>query len=575
MIENENIWAYDIVNSLESGVLIVDENLKFIFMNHKGYKILGIGSQTELIDDLPQHLYQFRMHNFLSGAKKSLVEKTIINEKELMVHISKIENFNFKGFLIDFNSLDTCNGYIKHAKDELEALSLLNTIMDATNDCIVYVNKDGIIELLSVAYAEFLNVKAEEAIGKHVREVIENTRMDVVIKTGKPEIAQVQEINGRNMIATRIPVYVNGKVTGAVGKVLFRDVDELNQLYLKINSIEKELNLYRDEFAKLNKANYALESIICENREMKRLKQITQKVANTNSNVLILGDSGTGKELFAHAIHNNSKRRQSPFIKVNCGAIPFDLVESELFGYEEGSFTGAKKGGKIGKFKAADGGTIFLDEIAELPLNVQVKLLRVLQDHEIEKIGSNESEKIDVRVVAATNKNLEEMVDNGSFRLDLYYRLNVVNLKIPPLRERKDDIVVLSNFLINKISNSEGIHVDKISSKAMEFLIRYDWPGNVRELENILERAINFLDGDSKIMTKHLPPKITGMVGAESVSSLKETMNKVEKEIIINSLILSKGNKTEAADSLGISRTSFYDKILKHGLNETLNTYHN
>lgn len=572
MLEKKNIVAYDIVNSLESGVLIVDEDLNFIFMNKKGYKILGIKSEEELIHDLPQHLYQFGMHNFLSTTKRDLIEKTIINDRELMVHVTKIENEDFNGALIDFNSLDTCKGYIKHAKDEEEALSLLNTIMDATNDCIVYVNKDGVIEHLSGAYAEFLKIKAEDAIGKHVREVIENTRMDIVIKTGKPEIAQVQEINGRNMIATRIPVFVNGKVTGSVGKVLFRDVDELNQLYLKINSIEKELNLYRDEFTKLNKASYALDSIICENKDMKKLKEITQKVANTNSNVLILGDSGTGKELFAHAIHNNSKRSNKPFIKVNCGAIPFDLVESELFGYEEGSFTGAKKGGKIGKFKAADGGTIFLDEIAELPLNMQVKLLRVLQDHEIEKIGSVDSEKIDVRVVAATNKNLEEMVDKGSFRLDLYYRLNVVNLRIPPLRERKDDIVVLSNYLIKKISKAEDIYVEKISTKAMEFLIRYDWPGNVRELENILERAINFLDEDTKIMTKHLPPKITGMTGAEAVISLKDTMDKVEKEVLINSLILSKGNKSEAADALGISRTSFYDKMQKHGLMETLNS---
>ncbi|MDY0237127.1 MAG: sigma 54-interacting transcriptional regulator [Gudongella sp.] len=573
MVKNKNMVAYDIVNSLESGVLIVDENLNFIFMNNRGYKILEIESEEELMVGFPQHLYQFGMHNFLSGFKNSLIEKIVVNEKELMVHVTKIENEDFSGALIDFNSLDTCKGYIKHAKHELEALSLLNTIMDATNECIVYVNKEGIIELLSRAYAEFLNVKVEEMVGRHVREVIENTRMDIVIKTGKPEIAQVQEIHGKKMIATRIPVFVNGKATGAVGKVLFRDIEELNQLYIKINSIEKELNLYRDEFKKLNKARYALDSIICENIDMKRLKEITQKVANTNSNVLILGDSGTGKELFAHAIHNNSKRRQAPFIKVNCGAIPFDLVESEFFGYEEGSFTGAKKGGKIGKFKAADGGTIFLDEIAELPLNMQVKLLRVLQDREIEKIGSVESEKVDVRVVAATNKNLEEMVDKGTFRLDLYYRLNVVTLKIPPLKERKDDIPIISNYLIKKISTAENIYVEKISSKAMEFLMRYDWPGNVRELENILERAINFLDEDKKIMTKHLPTKITGMTGVESVKSLKDTMDKVEKEVLINSLILSKGNKTEAADALGISRTSFYDKIQKHGLMETLNSY--
>jgi transcriptional regulator with PAS, ATPase and Fis domain len=251
---------------------------------------------------------------------------------------------------------------------------------------------------------------------------------------------------------------------------------------------------------------------------------------------------------------------------VNCGAIPYELLESELFGYEEGSFTGAKKGGKIGKFKAADGGTIFLDEIAELPMNMQAKLLRVLQDREIEKIGSTKSEKVDVRVIAATNKNLEEMVDRGAFRLDLYYRLNVVSIRIPSLRERKEDIPILSKHLVDKISKEQNVNVESVSSKAMEFLINYKWPGNVRELENILERAVNFLDGESKIMTNHLPPKVTGMSGVESVRSLKETMDQIEKEVLTNSLILAKGNKSEAAEALGISRTSLYEKLNKHNI---------
>lgn len=448
----------------------------------------------------------------------------------------------------------------------MEVSSLLNTIMDATNDCFIYVNKDGSIEMLSKAYAEFLQVDREQAIGMHVRDVIENTRMDEVIKTGKSEIAHMQKVHGKMMIATRIPIFVNGNVVGAVGKVLFRNVDELNQLYMKINKIEKELNLYKDEFKKTNEAKYSLESIVTISPAMKHLKDLTIRIANTNSNVLILGESGTGKELFAHAIHNNSKRKEHPFIKVNCGAIPHDLIESELFGYEEGSFTGAKKGGKIGKFKAADEGTIFLDEIAELSMNMQVKLLRVLQDREIEKIGSTVPEKIDVRVVAATNKDLEHMVETGDFRLDLYYRLNVVNLNIPPLRDRKEDIIILSKYLIDKISKYENIRVDGISPKALEFLKKYDWPGNVRELENILERAINFIGDDTTILSSHLPPKITGIESVDTISSLKEILEDVEKEALINSLIITKGNKTEAAKSLQISRTSLYEKLIKYGI---------
>ncbi|WP_206363871.1 sigma-54 interaction domain-containing protein [Gudongella oleilytica] len=561
-----SLSAYELVNAFESGVLILTEDLRLIYLNQRGREVLGLDENSDLSNILPQLMYQFGVHDFVQGNETSRRSKVTVNEKDLVLHTSWFEYDENKRILVSFNQLDTLKKIIKEVDNEAEASSLLSIIMDAINDCIVYVNKDGIVEMLSRAYAEFLSVDRDWAIGRHVRDVIENTRMDIVTKTGKPEIAQVQEINGRNMIATRIPIFVNGKVVGAVGKVLFRDVDELNTLYLRINNIQKELNLYRDEFKKANKASYALDSIIGESPGMKQLKDIVKKVGNTNSNVLILGESGTGKELFAHAIHNNSKRVDAPFIKVNCSAIPFELLESELFGYEEGSFTGARKGGKIGKFKAADGGTIFLDEIGELPMSMQAKLLRVLQDREIEKIGSNISEKVDVRVIAATNKNLENMVNEGQFRLDLFYRLNVVNIRVPSLRERREDIPVLAKYLMEKISEKEGIRVDGISFKALDFLKNYDWPGNVRELENTLERAINFMDDETRILAKHLPPKITGISSYDSMRTLKETLEEVEKDVILNRLILAKGNKSEAAETLGISRTSLYDKLTKYNI---------
>ncbi len=561
-----SLSTYELVNAFESGVLILGEDLRFIYLNQRGREVLGLDESSDLSNILPQLMYQFGVHEFVQGNESSRRSKVTVNEKDLVLHTSWFEYDGNKRILVSFNQLDTLKKIIKEVDNEAEASSLLSIVMDAINDCIVYVNKDGIVEMLSRAYAEFLSVDRDWAIGRHVRDVIENTRMDVVTKTGKSEVAQVQEINGRNMIATRIPIFVNGKVVGAVGKVLFRDVDELNTLYLRINNIQKELNLYRDEFKKANKASYALESIIGESPGMKQLKDLVKKVGNTNSNVLILGESGTGKELFAHAIHNNSKRVDAPFIKVNCSAIPFELLESELFGYEEGSFTGARKGGKIGKFKAADGGTIFLDEIGELPMSMQAKLLRVLQDREIEKIGSNISEKVDVRVIAATNKNLENMVNEGHFRLDLFYRLNVVNIRVPSLRERREDIPVLAKYLMEKISEKEGIRVDGISFKALDFLKNYDWPGNVRELENTLERAINFMDDETRILAKHLPPKITGISSYDSMRTLKETIEEIEKEVILNRLILAKGNKSEAAETLGISRTSLYDKLLKYNI---------
>lgn len=559
------ISVENIINIIDSGLIVLDDDYNLVLINSKGMELLEVENEDEAESIATGILGDIKFHN---GIANEEVSRNLIKyrDKELLLYTGIIKTEDFQGVFIEFNPLSKHKEELKSFDYEIQASSLLRTVLDSSNESFIYINKEGIIEMISESYAEFLNRKKEDLIGLNVVDVVDNTRLDVVLKTGKSEIAQIQIVKGKKIIATRIPVYAKGKIVGAIGKILFRDVDELNNLYMKINNIEKELNLYRDEFKKANKAEYALESIIGESPEIKRLKEMTKNVASTNSNVLILGESGTGKELFAHAIHNNSKRVEAPFIKVNCGAIPYELLESELFGYEEGAFTGARKGGKIGKFKAADGGTIFLDEIADLPMNMQVKLLRVLQDRVIERIGSNTSEKIDVRVIAATNKNLEEMVENESFRLDLYYRLNVVSIRIPSLRDRKDDIPLLSKHLINKISIKENRQVHGISNQALDMMKNYQWPGNIRELENILERAINFLGDDKTILPKHLPPKISGGTGFYYDRSLKETLEEVEKEAIIRSLVQSKGNKSKAAKLLNVSRTSLYEKMDKYGI---------
>ncbi|MBU5294312.1 sigma 54-interacting transcriptional regulator [Anaerosalibacter bizertensis] len=566
MSKNKEL-LYNMVNSLCVGLLIINKNGIIDYLNEGALKILDLNRESALDKKVDKVIPNLKISNFLKTNKKSKTHTLKYKSMEIIAIEKPIINNGFiEGTFLIFQKLDSYKEFIRQFDDEMEAAFLLKTIMETTNDAIVYVNKEGYIEMISKPYADFLQVKREEVFGKHVRDVIENTRMDVVIKTGVSEIAEVQEINGNKMIATRIPVFVKGNVVGAVGRVLFRDINELNALYMKISKIEKELNLYKDEFKKVNSAKYSLDSIISESKSMYKIKELTKRTAKTNSNVLILGESGTGKELFAHAIHSISRRANAPFIKVNCGAIPYELLESELFGYEEGSFTGAKKGGKIGKFKAADGGTIFLDEIGDLPMNMQVKLLRVLQDKEIEKIGSNSSEKVDIRIITATNRDLEEMVSEGKFRLDLYYRLNVLTIKVPPLRERKDDIPILSEYLIQKISRRENIRVDRISDSALEYLKRYNWPGNVRELENILERSINFLDEETVIKPEHLPSKITGIMRKKKVRSLKLTLEEVERQAIIDSLIFSNGNKTKAASILDISRTSLYEKIDKYNI---------
>lgn len=443
---------------------------------------------------------------------------------------------------------------------------LLEMILSDTNELLVFVDKDGIIVELSKAYAEFLKVERCEAIGKHVSDVIENSRMHIVIKTGKAEIEATQKIHGKNMIANRIPVYHNEKIVGAFGRVVFRDTAELYSLSERIKEMEVELDYYKKNFNQSNRSKYTLNDIIGRSVPMTELKNKIQRIAQNNSNILILGESGTGKELYAHAIHDLSARRKRPFICVNCASIPGELLESELFGYEEGAFTGAKKGGKMGLFQAANGGTIFLDEIGELPLNMQVKMLRVLQEREVKKIGSTVTEAVDVRILSATNRNLEKMVDSGDFRSDLYYRLNVVRLVIPPLRDRRQDVPDLVYHFIEKLAGKEEMPFYDISDKAMRMLMNYDWPGNVRELENVIERAGNFVGADGVIGTEHLPLRVTKNVYQTDIRPLGETMGEYEKKVVQEALINCHSNKVLTAKMLGISRTALYEKMNKYGI---------
>ena len=442
----------------------------------------------------------------------------------------------------------------------------LDVMLNETGECIVFVDRKGIIEELSDAYAKFLGVNRDDVIGKPVDEVIENTRLPNVIKSRKAELAQAHKINGRSMIASRIPIIRNGEVLGAFGRVLFKDVEELDMLYKKINELTDELNFYEKRFMQANSSKYSADDIIGESAVMRQLKNTIRHVSFSKSNVLILGESGTGKELVAHAIHSEYFGDDKPFVCVNCAAIPSELMESELFGYEEGAFTGAKKGGKIGVFQAADGGTLFLDEIGELPLQMQAKLLRVLQDKSVKKVGSNEAKKINVRLIAATNRNLEEMVKEGTFREDLFFRLNVINLRIPPLRERIEDIPLLVGTLIEKVSGNPYTRAEGISPKALEYIKKYSWPGNVRELENVIEHAANFVDEGGLIQVDHLPNNVTGIVESSEIKGLKEIMADVERQTIVDALMKQGGSRTKAAKALGLSRTSLYEKMEKHNI---------
>ena len=450
----------------------------------------------------------------------------------------------------------------------------LHQIFDPISVPFIMLNKDTEILMINEAFASYLEYPRDEILGKKVVEVDPNSRFPYVFKTKKPEIAYKHKFsNGHTAIVHRIPVLDDhGEVVYGFGMVVFDDIKKLQEVIEKNKLLEGKLSVYKEELKNMRGAKYNWNTIIGNSLVMQNVKHLSARAAKTDSNVLIMGESGTGKELFAHAIHNDSKRAEGPFVKINCAAIPKDLLESELFGYEEGAFTGAKKQGKIGKFELASGGTIFLDEIGDMPLDMQVKILRVLQEKEIERIGGNKTIPVDCRIIAATNRNLAERIRENAFREDLYYRLNVINIEVPPLRARKEDIEILTLKLMEKLSNMLGRVVSNITVDALDCLKSYNWPGNIRELENIIERAINLTDQET-IELHHLPTSIVlhqipepekRTVSAKPLVTLREAVEEVEKASILSCLKAVHYNKLKAAKILGISRTSLYEKIEKY-----------
>ncbi len=440
---------------------------------------------------------------------------------------------------------------------------ILETIIDTAYEWIVVVDHQGKIVYMNKNYCDFLEVNREEVIGTHVTKVIENTRMHIVVQTGEEEIGSPHYIKGNYMIANRIPIYSDHTIVGAVGAVIFKDTKALNKMNSHIKSLMSQLQTYIEDWQENNGAKYTLTDIKTVSKQVLELKEKVKSIASGDISVLIRGESGTGKELFAHSIHQLSERSQNPFIKINCGAIPEHLLESELFGYEEGAFTGAKKGGKKGKFVLAHGGTIFLDEVGDMPLNMQIKLLRVLQEKEVEPVGAVKPIPVDVRVIAATNRPLEQMIEENRFREDLFYRINVIPFKIPPLRERPEDIGPLTQFFIEKVSKRTGKRITAIEDEVMNIFYQHQWPGNLRELENVVEAAIHLTSGEN-IEISSLPdylvddPKL--LIGQKT---LKEILEDTEKRVLEKTLQKYSDDKQLAAKALGISKSSMYEKLKK------------
>ncbi|TWI54488.1 sigma-54 interaction domain-containing protein [Halalkalibacter nanhaiisediminis] len=580
-------FVLDSINSMYNGIVIINCNSDVVFINEAAYRLFQLKENTVKGKKIDTTLPKAELHLVIEDGHTRLKKQIKVGNSIIMMNQSPIyQNKKIVGAVAECMEL----GYGDQifAKEDISQ-KLFDEYDNAHNllfDCIVAVNEKGFITMMSDSYADFMEIDNPiEAIGKHCTEVIKNTRIPDVLQSGKLEVGYTFRVKGQDAVVTRMPIFQDGKVKGVIGKILFHDVQELKEIAKQLNLMESRVEYYQNELKRIQGAKYGFENIIGNSQTIKELKGFAMQIAKSRSTVLITGESGTGKELFAHAIHDSSTRSSGPFIRLNCAAIPKDILEAELFGYESGAFTGAKKGGKLGKVEMANKGTLFLDEIGDMPLEMQAKILRVIQEREIQRVGGAKVNEIDVRFIAATNQNLWKMVKKGEFREDLFYRLNVVTMEIPPLREREADSLQLAYFFIDKFNKELRASVSILDDQVINIFKRHSWPGNIRELENVLERAMNTVSESNTIKMEHLPLYLRKLNNVEINPQtshdyayatdeeelhycLQQNIEQAERQIIIKALKRTNGNKVKAADLLEIHRASLYRKIEKYQIED-------
>lgn len=453
-----------------------------------------------------------------------------------------------------------------------ELIEALFPMFEEASAGAIAVDVDSRITWINASYSGLLGLRDPSAvIGRFVRDVIPHTRMPEVVETGKPLLLDIMEHQKQQLVVTRLPYFgEDGAIVGAVAFVLYDDLQPLTPLVSKYRRLHQDLAAARKALAKKARGTrYSLGDFVGASPAALEVKRRARLAAGRDMPVLLLGETGTGKEVLAQAIHSVSARADKPFVGVNVAAIPDNLLEAEFFGVAPGAYTGADRRTREGKFQLANGGTLFLDEVGDMPLPLQAKLLRALQEGEIEPLGSNKVVSVDVRVIAATSRNLEAMMAEGSFRSDLYYRLNVLEIPIPPLRERLADLGVLCEALLEDIG--EGLEVrGEITDAAVSALSSYDWPGNIRELRNVLERALTMgeenglLDADAifKVLRRN-GSRPQASLSPRPVRPLAQVMAEAEGQAIESALVACRGNRTRAAKLLGISRSVLYEKLAR------------
>jgi len=569
------------LNSTHDAVIAINRDEIITIFNKAAEKLTQITAKEAIGKAVSDVILTTRLPLVLKSGKAELNQIQSLLETEIITNRKPVYNDNEEiiGAIAVFRSISEVKSLVEKITNLKEIQNTLKAIIESTQDAISVVDAKGYGMMINPAYTRLTGYTQEDVIGSYcTKDLASGESVHLKVLETKESISGVRLKVGpkkREVIVEAAPIIVNGELKGSVAVI--HDLTEINKL-------SNELNQAKSIIRNLE-AKYSFDDIIGEDPIFKKIIKKAKATANTPATIILRGESGVGKELFAHAIHNKSKRKNAQFVRVNCAALNENLLESELFGYEPGAFTGASKKGRIGLFEKADGGTIFLDEIGEIKKNTQVKLLRVLQEREIVRVGSSKTIEVDVRIISATNKNLEAEVRNGSFRKDLYYRLNVVPINIIPLREHPDDIDLLIHHFIIQFNQEYGRNIQSISKEAVEEVKSYDWPGNIRELENFVGRTIINMDfQDEVIQFEHLP--VLGLIGNRHVrkkkieietengddviqddfETLKEATASFEKKYIEKLLGSKKQNRCETAEILGVSERSLYYKIKKYNI---------
>jgi PAS domain S-box-containing protein len=446
---------------------------------------------------------------------------------------------------------------------------ILIQILDSTPNGIQIVDTEGIIQYVNPAFLNIVNVKLEERVGKSIFEVSPDGSLSSVLKAGQPVANIMNQPSGTHveLVSSAAPIYYNNKMIGAIAAV--NDIRSIFTLAEQLRNTRNMVENLSEKLSNLSSATYTFSSLIARCPSMLEVVEAAKIASQNDTTVLIQGETGTGKEVVANSIHSASRRSNKPFISINCSAIPKELLESEFFGHEKGAFTGAYKR-KLGKFELANEGTLFLDEIGDMDLSLQAKILRAIQEKEIQRVGSETKIKVDVRIIAATNRDLINMVDTGEFRRDLFYRLNIWNINIPPLRRRKEDLEELTNFLTKKVCRRLGKKETVFSPQAIEIIHNYEWPGNIRELENIIERTVISLKDRNLVYGDDLKYLISSKnTNLDNTCDEIMPLEKVEERIIrraIKKFGFSYEGKKQISEALGISLATLYNKINKYRL---------